>query len=133
MPRQTCQFYFNFNLIWVQRIFFHFINFYEFTTSIKRVLLQGSLTEAESSVRLTSAPRKAVFVKKINNFIMPCRWFKLVSTRRSTVLILPLKLGFPAFCFIILPLSTKITKLFLKIYNHQILTFCAKVKPEPIV
>jgi hypothetical protein len=55
--------------------------------------IQGILTEGQGLVQLTSLK----FVQKIDKiFIRKNCWSKLVSTRRSTVLILPRQQGFPA-------------------------------------
>ncbi len=59
---------------------------------------QGTLNEEESSARLTDLLiKEACFVKKVNNMHNLKRsWSKIVSTRRSTVLSIPLQSGFPA-------------------------------------
>ncbi len=53
---------------------------------------EGTLTEGEDSVQLTSSLRYLIFYKKVNNiFIFIRNWSKIVSTRRSTVQSLPFK------------------------------------------
>ncbi len=57
---------------------------------------QGRLTEGESSVQLTSSLKVAWFATKVNSiFSIKMRLSKPVSSRRSTVLSLPLQQGFP--------------------------------------
>ncbi len=60
---------------------------------------QGILTEGEGLVQFTSP--FSSFCNKVNNgFSIKSSWSKLVSTRRSTVLSLPLQLVFPAIMFL---------------------------------
>jgi hypothetical protein len=61
--------------------------------------LQGTLTERERLSTVDLHIKVACSVKNvISIFILKSIFLKLLSARRSTVLFLPLQLGFPGLC-----------------------------------
>jgi len=65
-------------------------------SSQKRDRIQGTLAEGEGSVQFTSSLRGCFVKEEKYCFFLKNSQFELVSTRRSTVLILSLRQGFPA-------------------------------------
>ncbi len=63
---------------------------------MEEIVTPGNTDQREGSVPLTSSFKITCFVKMVNNiFKIKSRSSKPVSTRRSTVLSLPLQKGFP--------------------------------------
>jgi len=60
-----------------------------------QILNQGTLTEGENSIQLTSVSEQLVLKKENNVFDNKSNLSNIVCTRRSTVLSLPVKKGFP--------------------------------------